>query len=64
MAFVNELIPEVDKPSIGEIVSPMTQKPISLYKWTVDRYKNVFLIRTGRDRDTPENVYFLLSINI
>jgi hypothetical protein len=62
MPFVNELIPEGDKREIGTILGLM-QQPVSLYMWTVDRDKNAYLIRTGQDRDNPDNVYFLLSLN-
>lgn len=62
MVFVNGLIPKADRLETDAILGPM-QQPVLSSMWTVNRDKNAYLIRTGQDRDDPERVYFLLSLN-
>lgn len=65
MAFVNEAVPEEQKSKFDPKVffdpkSPNT--PIRMFRWTIDRERDVFLIRLGgggREPEIPEN--FALS---
>lgn len=66
MTFVNELIPEAYKEKFTFPVStrPDGSKP-TLWKWTIDRERNVFLVVTniwgGGYEGTPEDYDYVLS---
>ncbi|MCB1863344.1 MAG: hypothetical protein KDI47_16690 [Gammaproteobacteria bacterium] len=68
MAFVNERIPEEEKEkfTFEVFTHPDGEKP-TLYKWTVDRQKNAFLVLTkvigGGASGTQETEYFTLIWN-
>lgn len=52
MAFVNEAVPEEQKSKFDPKVffnpnSGWMHRPIELYRWTIDRERDVFLIRLG-----------------
>lgn len=51
MAFVNEFVPEADKSRFDPAIffRPLSLKKelIELYRWTVDRERDIFLIRLG-----------------
>ena len=51
MTFVNEFIPEEQKLKFDSKVfsNPLTggRKPISMYRWVIDRERDAFLIRLG-----------------
>ncbi|MDO8838775.1 MAG: hypothetical protein Q8J92_10005 [Parvibaculum sp.] len=61
MPFINERIPEADKASIKSIQYPVGHSH-DLSMWTVDREKAAFLVLTARYRDSPSELYFVLSI--
>src|SRR4051812_32800970 len=50
MAFVNEYVSDADRRAIDFSVikqAPLNKDPIDPYMWTIDRDRNVFLMRTG-----------------
>lgn len=52
MAFVNEFVPEEQKSTFNPKVfydplSGALRRPIRLYRWVIDRERDVFLIRLG-----------------
>lgn len=69
MAFVNELIPEEAKEAFDfpvQVSLTSGAKP-TLWKWTVDRERNAFLIQTGIEggayEGTPEETSFVLLLD-
>ncbi len=59
MPFVNELISEEEKSSFDfSIIDLPYQSRPSLYKWTIDRERNSFLVWVKQDREPPyPNIY-------
>jgi hypothetical protein len=57
MAFVNELVPEEQKSKFDpKVFFNPTQfnGPIEMFRWTIDRERDVFLIRLGGGGREPE----------
>ena len=65
MAFVNERIPDEEKEQFKDLSrwkNPVTGRQIEIFMWTIDRERDVFLIRLGgygRRKGMPD--YFVLS---
>jgi len=63
MAFVNEFVPQEDKARIdwNSIPRPIYRlRPIHPYRWTIDRERDVFLMKTEQGREEASNQYEFL----
>lgn len=65
MAFVNERIPDEEKEQFKDLSrwkNPVTGRQIEIYKWTIDRERDVFFIPLGGYGGRPGMPdYFVLS---
>ena len=61
MSFVNELIPEDDKKKLDPSLykSKLGGNPIHLWKWTIDRGQDAFLLFSDGGRDDIPEFYIL-----